>query len=100
MGVGDKIVEGAFRAVLICSAIYFGAKYAPYVLDLADKVKAKVFPQLCNKTPLNQALDLYRADPPQSLMQSNPRLYNAITIDNFVNNSRKIVGVEGKIEEK
>ncbi len=88
MSTPEKLVEGAFRALLICSAVYFGAKYSPYILHIADNVKERIIPGSSHhSTNSDDAVgNGYQRfqDPPQTMMRTNPRLYNAITIDNLV----------------
>lgn len=87
-GTLEHLVEGTFRALLICSAIYFGAKYAPYVLKLADGIKEKIVPG--SATQHNMLLvpgELKIV--PESLQYSDPKLYNAIHIDRYVTSHGK-----------
>jgi hypothetical protein len=80
----EKIVEGTFRALLLCSAVYFGAKYASSVLAVADKVKEKIVPQ--QYLQKNQTLQNSSNEVPLSLINSDPRLYNAIMINRYMSN--------------
>jgi len=83
-GTLEKIVDGGFRALLICSAIYFGAKYSPYVMKIADKVKERIIHGSSRGEQIaKEQIERYR-DPPESLRHSDPRLYNAILIDNMI----------------
>lgn len=89
-GTLEHLVEGTFRALLICSAVYLGAKYSPYVLKLADKVKTKIIPGFVSSSiPLipNELKEI-----PESLQYTDPKLYNAILIDRYVtsNANRKV----------
>lgn len=87
-GTLEHIVEGTFRALLICSAVYFGAKYAPYVLKIADNVKSKIFSKNVDSYTAVQ-IPNEQKELPEALQFSDPKLYNSILIDRYVSSTNK-----------
>jgi len=94
----EKFVDAGFRALLLCSAMYVGAEYSPYVLRVADKIKNRIIPgssmhNFKSSTSNQKALQpCGPIMPPLSLANSDPRLYNAILIEEYVSANNSAYG--------